>query len=84
MSLADIQQLIFGAVQGLVGAAVFVLALWIGFCVVVGFPKLRKSGPSTLTVQNLDESLGATTHYLPPDAPRGPSDQLMGAQRAKA
>jgi hypothetical protein len=39
-------------------------------------PKLRKSGRDTLTVRNLDESLGAPARYLPPTAPRGPADQL--------
>ena len=81
MSPSDIQNLVIGAVQGLGVGAVFVLVLFIGFCVVLGFSKFRHSGPKTLTVRSLEESLGQPARYLPPDAPRGPSDQLAGSRR---
>jgi hypothetical protein len=57
-------------------AAVFLIALLVGFSVVLNFPKLRKGGGKTLTVRSLDEKLGQTAEYLPPTAPRGPADQL--------
>jgi hypothetical protein len=57
-------------------SSVFLLALLVGFSVLLNFPKLRRSGAGTLTVRSLDESLGGTAHFLPPDAPRGPADQL--------
>jgi hypothetical protein len=57
-------------------AAVFLIALLVGFSVVFNFPKLRKGGGRTLTVRSLDERLGRTQEYLPPTAPRGPADQL--------
>ena len=57
-------------------SSVFLLALLVGFSVLLNLPKLRKSGRDTLTVCNLDESLGAPARYLPPTAPRGPADQL--------
>jgi hypothetical protein len=57
-------------------STLFLLALLIGFCVALGFSKLRKSGAKTLTVRSLDETLGQTQVYLPPSAPRGPADQL--------
>jgi len=57
-------------------AAVFLIALLVGFSVVFNFPKLRKGGGKTLTVRSLDERLGRTQEYLPPNAPRGPADQL--------
>ena len=57
-------------------AALALIALLVGFSVVLNFPKLRKGGGKTLTVRSLDESLGRTMEYLPPTAPRGPADQL--------
>jgi hypothetical protein len=57
-------------------STVFLLVLLIGFCVALGFSKLRKGGGKTLTVRSLDESLGHMAEYLPPTAPRGPADQL--------
>ena len=41
--MSDLQQLILGAIQGLASSTVFVLVLMIGFCVVVGFTKLKKT-----------------------------------------
>ena len=41
--MAEIQQVVFGVVQGLASSTVFILALMIGFCVVVGFTKLKKT-----------------------------------------
>ena len=57
-------------------STVFLLVLLIGFSVAVGFSKLRKTGGKTLTVRSLDESLGGTASFFPPNAPRGPADQL--------
>lgn len=57
-------------------AAVFLIAVMVGFSVVLNLPKLRKGGGKTLTVRSLEESMGHTTEYLPPTAPRGPADQL--------
>lgn len=78
MSTADIQQLVIGALQGLGASTVFVLALFIGFCVVVGFTKLKKTaGGSAPVIKSLDETISRRPmEYLPPNAPRGPADQL--------
>ena len=76
MSAAEIQDLLVGALQGLGVSTLFLLALFIGFCVLVGFSKLRPTSRKTLVVRNLDDRLGQGLHYLPPDAPRGPADQL--------
>ena len=57
-------------------AAVFLIALLVGFSVVFNVPKLRKSGGKTLTVRSLDELVGDDAVFLPPTAPRGPADQL--------
>jgi hypothetical protein len=76
MSAAEIQTLVIGALQGLAASTGFLLALFIGFCVVLGFPKLRPGSKSTLVVRSLEERMGQQATYLPPDAPRGPADQL--------
>jgi hypothetical protein len=78
MSAGDVQQLVLGALQGLASSTVFILALFIGFCVVVGFTKLKKtSGGNAPVVKSLDETISRQPMaYLPPTAPRGPVDQL--------
>lgn len=80
MSASEIQTLLIGAAQGVGGGTVFILVLFIGICVGFGFSKLRKSGPRTMTVRSLEESLGTPNKYLLPSAPHGPSDQLAGSQ----
>ena len=85
MTPADIQQLVIGAVQGLASSTVFVLVLFIGFCVVVGFTKLKKTAGNSMVVKSLDEQI---THqpmvYLTPTAPRGPADQLKAPELLEA
>jgi len=76
----EVVNLVVAAVKGLTVSAVFVLVLFIGFCVIVGFTKLKKTaGGGAAVVKSLDERL---THrpmaYLPPTAPRGPADPLEG------
>ena len=81
MSLADIQPLVIGAVQGLVSSSLFVLVLFIGFCVIVGFTKTKRTAGNAPVVKSLDEAVNhQAVNYLPPSAPRGPIDQLAGAQ----
>ncbi len=81
MSLSDVWTLLLGTLQGVGGIAVFLLVLMIGFCLVLDWSKFRPRGRSSRVVRNLDEKLGTPATYLPPDAPRGPSDQLAGARR---
>jgi hypothetical protein len=85
MSAADIQQLALGALQGLASSTVFVLVLFIGFCVVFGFTKLKKTAGNNAVVKSLDETI---THkpmiYLLPTAPWGPADQLKAPDLVEA
>jgi hypothetical protein len=82
MSGADIQNLVIGALQGLGASTVFVLLLFIGFCVLVGFTKTQKTaGGAARVVKSLDEVITRQPmHYLPPTAPRGPADQLKAPE----
>jgi hypothetical protein len=80
--MSDGVQIALGALTGLGASTVFVLVLFIGFCVVVGFTKTKKTaGGSAVVVKSLDERI---THqpmaYLAPSAPRGPADQLKAPE----
>lgn len=77
MSSADATNLIVGALTGLGASTLFVLALFLGFCILLGLPKLRATRGSMI-VRSLDERVGQESfaRYLPPDAPNGPADQL--------
>lgn len=72
----EIPTLAIDTVVAITISSLFLLALLVGFSVLLNFPKLRRSGAGTLTVRNLDESLGTSAVFLPPTAPRGPADQL--------
>ena len=41
MTPGDLQQIVIGVLQGFGLSTVFILALFIGFCVIVGFTKLK-------------------------------------------
>lgn len=66
-----------GLLQGVVVAAVFLLALLIGVCVLLTLPKLRRTTRQGFS-RSLDEAVGdeQASTYLLPDAPRGTVDQL--------
>jgi hypothetical protein len=74
VTLTDLWNLVYGTVAGIGGIAVFLLVLMIGFCLMFDLTKFRSTLNSKTT-----RSLGAAVPYLPPTAPRGPSDQLAGS-----
>lgn len=79
MTSADIVNLVTGTLVGIGTSTVFVLALFLGFCIILGFPKLRvTAGRKFMTIKSLDETVGqdAYAKYLPADSPRGPIDVL--------
>lgn len=77
MSAVEIRELAIGALQGLLSSTAFILALFIGFCVVVGLTKLKKTAGGTMVVKSLDEQMThKSMEYLMPSAPHGPADQL--------
>jgi hypothetical protein len=79
-------QIVVGTLQGLGASTVFVLALFIGFCVVVGFTKTMKTaGGKAMVVKSLDERISHQPMiYFPPTAPRGPADQLRAPELVEA
>jgi hypothetical protein len=82
MTAAEIQQIAIGAVQGLAASSVFLLALFIGFCVIVGYTKLKKTaGGGAMVIKSLDERISHHPfEYLSPSAPHGPADQLRSPE----
>ena len=81
MSAGDIQNLVIGALQGLLSSTFFVLILFIGFCVLIGFTKTKQTAGNGSVVKSLDEVVSRRPmHYLPPNAPRGPADQLRAPE----
>ena len=65
-----------GALKGFLYSTAFVLVLFISFIVIAGRTKFRKRGSNSLVVRSLAERMGGRAQHLPPDAPRGPVDQL--------
>jgi acid phosphatase family membrane protein YuiD len=86
MSVAEALQIAIGALEGIGASTVFVLVLFIGFCVVVGFTKLKKTaGGSASVVKSLDEMVSHRSMvYLLPTAPHGPADQLRSPELIEA
>jgi hypothetical protein len=83
--MADAQQIAIGALQGFGASTAFVLALFIGFCVLVGFLKTKSTAGNTAVVKSLDETVSHRAFaYLPPNAPRGPADQLKAPELVEA
>ena len=72
----DMQSALLGLLQALGLSTVFLLTVFLGFCVLVGFTKLRTIGKRSRVVRNLDDRMGSGARYLSPSVPRGPADQL--------
>ena len=81
----DAVQIGLGAVQGLVSSSLFVLALFIGFCVLVGFTKTKRTAGGGMVVKSLEEAVShRSVLYLAPTDPRGPADQLKAPELLEA
>ena len=74
--MSDMLPVLLGLLQGLGLSTVFLLAVFLGFCVLVGLTKLRPIDKRSRVVRSLDDRLGPGARYLPPSVPRGPADQL--------
>ena len=79
MTAPEIIEIVIGALTGLGASTVFLLALFIGFCVLLGIPKLRSTSRKTLVVRSLDD-LDGQVNYFSPTTPRGPVDQLASPE----
>lgn len=79
-------QVVLGALQGVLSSTVFVLVLFIGFCVAFGFTKTKKTaGGSAPVIKSLEERINHKAMvYLTPSAPHGPADQLRAPELLEA
>ena len=77
--MSETWTILVGALQGIASLAIFLLVVLIGFSLFGDSTKFRPRRKSR-TIRDLDEGLGGTASYLPPDAPRGPADQLAGSK----
>jgi hypothetical protein len=79
--IAGIVQLILGVLS----STVFILVLFIGFCVFLGFTKLKRTAGGGRVVKSLDEAVShQAVIYLSPSAPRGPANQLRSPELVEA
>jgi len=73
---AEIQSLVIGVLTGLGMSTVFLITVFVGFCLLLGYTKHRKIGKASLVVRSLDDRLGSGASFLSHSVPRGPVDQL--------
>ncbi len=79
MTTADLINLGVGTLTAILTSSAFILALFLGFCIILGFPKLRPTfGRKSMVVRSLDDLVGQESfaRYLPASTPRGPVDVL--------
>ena len=82
---SDVVQIVIGALQGFTASSLFVLALFIGFCVLVGFTKTKRTAGGSMVVKSLEEAVShRAVEYLAPSDPRGPADQLRAPELLEA
>ena len=83
---ADAMQIAIGALQGMASSTGFVLALFIGFCVVAGFTKTRRTaGGAATVVKSLDERIShQPMAYFAPGVGRQKVDQLNSPELLEA
>jgi len=85
MSLNDLQPIVIDTIVGLTLTSVVVLAVFVGFCVIVGFTKTKRTTGEGKVVKSLDERMSHhAVEYLAPTAPRGPADQLRSPELVEA
>ena len=78
-------QIGLGFLQGFLSSSVFVLVLFIGFCVGFGFFKTKQSSGRGPVVKSLEEAIShRPVIYLHPGDPRGPADQLKAPELLEA
>ena len=79
--MSDVVQIGLGFLLGFGSGSGFVLVLFIGFCVLLGFAKTKRTSGGAMVVKSLDEAVSRkAVDYLTPTDPRGPADQLRAPE----
>jgi acid phosphatase family membrane protein YuiD len=80
--VSEVWPIVLGVLQGIGASTVFILVLFIGFCVLFGLTKLKRTaGGDARVIKSLEERLTKKPMiYLTPTAPRGPADQLRAPE----
>jgi Na+-translocating ferredoxin:NAD+ oxidoreductase RnfA subunit len=79
--MSDAVQIVMGVLLGIGSSTVFILALFIGFCVFIGFTKTKRTAGGGSVIKSLDEQVShQAVVYLLPSAPHGPADQLRAPE----
>jgi hypothetical protein len=83
---ADAIQIAVGTLQGVLSSTAFVLFLFIGFCVIFGFTKTKKTaGGKASVVKSLDERISQQPMaYFGPGIGRQKVDQLHSPELLEA
>jgi hypothetical protein len=83
--MSDAINIAIGTLEGISFGAVFVLVLFIGFCVIFGFTKTKRTAGKVPVIRSLDERMtNRSVDYLLPTAPHGPADQLRAPELLEA
>ena len=83
--MSDLLEAVLGTAVGLVSSSLFVLVLFIGFCVLVGLLKLQRTAGRGRVVRSLDEVLSQQpARYYSPSDPSGVADQLRTPELLEA
>lgn len=85
MSIGEVSYVAWELLKGILSSTAFVLILFIGFCVGLGFAKTKRTRGKMAVVRSLDERItNRSVDYLPASSPRGPVDQLKAPELAEA
>lgn len=83
--MSDLLDAVLGTAVGILSSSLFVLALFIGFCVLFGLVKLRRTTGRGRVVRSLDEVLDhQPVRYFSPSDPHGVVDQLHSPELLEA
>jgi hypothetical protein len=83
--MSDALEIAWGFLKGFLSSSLSILALFIGFCVFLGFTKTKRTAGNASVVKSLDERIShKPVEYLAPTAPHGPADQLRAPELVEA
>jgi len=83
--MSDTVQVGSSFLVGFVSSSVFVLALFIGFCIIIGFTKTKQTAGAASGREKPRRGRHASADALPRAvSPRGPADQLKAPELLEA